>query len=292
MSDRASTTGSPAIDHCVLPVASLAIARERYEALGFAVAPDAQHPFGTGNACIFLADGTYLEPLAICDTASYESALAEKNSFILRDRNYRLARGEEGFSGIALKTEDAQADHERFTRAGISAGARVEFARPLKGADGSVGEARFRLAFSAPASAGGFCFTCQRMHRSAMGAGSLSEHSNGVVGLHSVTVKVRDMHEALGYFRKLQGLPAGGSETNSVMRFQNCLVYLEQDAALPADEQIRFDTMTFASTDMDKLRHILTRSNVFWHDRDGAVHVPPAPGQGATFIFQENHHEA
>lgn len=292
MSHKASTTSSLAIDHCVLPVASLAIARERYEALGFMVAPDARHPFGTGNACIFLADGTYLEPLAICDTASYETALAEKNSFILRDCNFRQARGDEGFSALALKTEDADADHERFARSGISAGSRVEFARPLKGADGSVDEARFRLAFSAPASAGGFCFTCQRLHSSVMGAGALSEHSNAVEGLHSVTVKVKDMPEALGYFRKLEGRPSAGPEKDTALRFRNCRVRLEQDAALPADEQMRFDALTFTSTDIDKLRHILMRSNVVWQDKDGALHVPPAPGQGATFIFQENHHEA
>jgi hypothetical protein len=29
------------------------------------VAADARHPFGTENACVFFADGTYLEPLAL-----------------------------------------------------------------------------------------------------------------------------------------------------------------------------------------------------------------------------------
>ena len=53
-----------AIDHLVLPTDSLGVARARLSALGFTVAPDAQHPFGTGNCCVYLQDGTYLEPLA------------------------------------------------------------------------------------------------------------------------------------------------------------------------------------------------------------------------------------
>ena len=48
-----------ALDHLVLPVRSLEAARADYERLGFLVAPDARHPFGTSNACVFLADGFY-----------------------------------------------------------------------------------------------------------------------------------------------------------------------------------------------------------------------------------------
>eukprot|EP01133_Synstelium_polycarpum_P029511 gene29511-36177_t len=39
------------VDHLVLPVVELDTARQRLEALGFTVAPSAQHPFGTENAC-------------------------------------------------------------------------------------------------------------------------------------------------------------------------------------------------------------------------------------------------
>ena len=52
------------IDHLVLPVGSLAVARSRFENLGFQVQPDRQHPFGTQNCCIMFSNRTYLEPLA------------------------------------------------------------------------------------------------------------------------------------------------------------------------------------------------------------------------------------
>ena len=49
-----------ALDHLVLPTTSLAVARDRLTTLGFTVAPDGVHPFGTVNCCIYLADGTFL----------------------------------------------------------------------------------------------------------------------------------------------------------------------------------------------------------------------------------------
>ncbi|RUT98898.1 VOC family protein, partial [Mesorhizobium sp. USDA-HM6] len=48
------------LDHLVLPTRSLEIARQRLSSLGFVVAPTGLHPFGTENACVFFADGTYL----------------------------------------------------------------------------------------------------------------------------------------------------------------------------------------------------------------------------------------
>ena len=59
--------GARRIDHCVLPVADLAGARDRLTRLGFTVAPEGRHPFGTHNACVYFADDTFLEPLAVGD---------------------------------------------------------------------------------------------------------------------------------------------------------------------------------------------------------------------------------
>jgi len=50
------------LDHLVLPVANIDVARKRYGQLGFTIGADAKHPFGTENCCIFFEDGTFLEP--------------------------------------------------------------------------------------------------------------------------------------------------------------------------------------------------------------------------------------
>ena len=44
------------LDHLVLPVIDIDVARSRYQSLGFTVAPDGRHPFGTENCCVFFED--------------------------------------------------------------------------------------------------------------------------------------------------------------------------------------------------------------------------------------------
>ncbi|TIV47301.1 MAG: VOC family protein, partial [Mesorhizobium sp.] len=115
-------TSTHPLDHLVLPTGSLGVARQRLSSLGFVVAPTGVHPFGTENACVFLADGTYLEPLAISDEQTAVRAIGEGNVFVARDRLYRNKLGDEGFSAIVFGTADADADHARYVEAGVSAG--------------------------------------------------------------------------------------------------------------------------------------------------------------------------
>ena len=115
--DGAVTCAS--IDHLVLPFQTLAAARERFERLGFLVAPDAVHPFGTGNACVFFADGRYLEPLAVADRAGLQARSADEGHlFVARDAAARAeawtAAGD--FRGSPSAPADALADRERFWR--------------------------------------------------------------------------------------------------------------------------------------------------------------------------------
>lgn len=108
------------VDHLVLPVVDLDTARQRLEALGFTVAPSAQHPFGTENACVFFSDNTYLEPLAIAQRETCETEARNGNVFVARDQAYRFRNGQDGFSALVMGTQDAGADHKEFVRSGIS----------------------------------------------------------------------------------------------------------------------------------------------------------------------------
>ncbi len=78
------------LDHLVLPTVDIALARERLGKLGFTVAPDARHPFGTQNACVFLADKTYLEPLGVASAEQCEKSIMDGNVFVARDQAYRF----------------------------------------------------------------------------------------------------------------------------------------------------------------------------------------------------------
>lgn len=91
-------TSSPhPLDHLVLPTVNIALARERLGKLGFTVAPDARHPFGTENACVFFSDKTYLEPLGVASQEQCEASIADGNVFVARDQAYRFRVGDDGF---------------------------------------------------------------------------------------------------------------------------------------------------------------------------------------------------
>ena len=75
------------IDHLVLPVSDLGVARDRLTALGFTVAKDARHPFGTENCCVFLSDGSYLEPLGIANREECEASYGKEKCAERSDGN-------------------------------------------------------------------------------------------------------------------------------------------------------------------------------------------------------------
>ncbi|HWT31341.1 MAG TPA: VOC family protein, partial [Propylenella sp.] len=70
------------------------LARSRLTSLGFNVAPDARHPFGTGNALVFFADRSFLEPITIVDRGAADMAAAEGFFFVRRIKRYTERQGE------------------------------------------------------------------------------------------------------------------------------------------------------------------------------------------------------
>lgn len=176
-----------ALDHLVLPVRSLEAARADYERLGFLVAPEARHPFGTSNACVFLADGTYLEPLAVYSREMALEAERAGNVFVARDQAFRFRVGEAGLSAIGMKSANAAEDDADYRRQGLSGGPMLSFARKVKQKDGSETEAAFHLAFAADLrSPDFFAFNCERVNAAPFPPAP--DHANGVTGLKAVVL--------------------------------------------------------------------------------------------------------
>src|SRR6478736_983530 len=179
---------------------SIASARERLGKLGFTVAADALHPFGTENACVFLADQTYLEPLGVADHERTVASAAEGNVFTARDLAFRFRQGEEGFSAIAFGTADAAADDKRFRANAISAGRLLEFSRPVRMPDETQSVAGFRLAFAADLRAPDFlAFCCERTNPLPSDRSALERHANGTIGMAEVTLSTRDPKAFAGF---------------------------------------------------------------------------------------------
>lgn len=286
------------LDHLVLPVTDIELARERLGRLGFAVAPEGRHPFGTENACVFFADKTYLEPLGIANAKKCEESAREGNAFVGRDQAFRFRCGNDGFSAVAFSTEDADADHSAFMKARQSGGDMLEFSRPVEMPDGSRSTSVFKLAFAADLTAPDFfLLACQRVNGLPADRDALERHENGVTGIREVVLSAPEP-EAFGAFVQLATSGAKVERTTfglaiatpnariSLLSSEGMEAYF--DVVQPtADKGLRGSAIVFRTKDIAVTEALLTANGITYTRIGNRVLVKPVPGQGAIFAFEE-----
>ncbi|MFE0015845.1 VOC family protein [Mesorhizobium sp. NPDC059054] len=284
------------LDHIVLPTATLESAEARLTALGFTVAPRGVHPFGTENCCVYLADGTFLEPLAVGDAEVAAQAIMAGNVFVARDHTYREDHGAEGFSAIVFGTEDADTDHRAYVEAGISAGEKLDFSRPFTDRSGKSDTVSFRLAFaSGRDTPDAFVFTCQRINAPNVDRAALQVHANGAIAIRCIAAVSDDPAGQHALLAKA----AGGSHVSALPNGR--LVLPNADVAVMRPEELeaefgiaaggrtalRFVAVIFSVADRSATERLLVSAGIMHHLRNGRLVVPPASDQGAAFIFED-----
>ena len=290
-------TPSRPLDHVVLPVVRLSTARARLTALGFTVAPDGAHPFGTANCCVYLSDGTFLEPLAVADGKATAASVEAGNVFTARDADYRRLHGENGFSALVLGSDDAERDHGLFRKAGVSAGPMLEFSRPFVDAGGKADIASFRLAFAADKHAPGvFFFSCQRLNVPAVDRSALQQHANGALAISEVLLAAETPKSHAGLLAELTGSEVRVLDDGSLAAAAGSSRIVISTPAVLEDAfgihggmgaTLHATGVVFATDDLIRLQSLLHASSVEFRRHKGRVIVLPAPGQGAAFIFEE-----
>ncbi|RCS24321.1 VOC family protein [Phyllobacterium salinisoli] len=286
------------VDHLVLPAASLDVARGRLHRLGFTVAPTGEHPFGTVNVCAYLADGTFLEALAIGQRETCEQAAITGNVFVARDQAYRFRQGDEGFSALVMGTENAKGDHAAFVEAGVSAGNILDFSRPFVTPDGKHDKAAFRLAFAADLRAPDvFFFTCERVNVPAVDRSALQRHENGALAIRDVILSETNPTD----FQYLMQEIVNEREVNAHsfgmdIRAANANIAVLTPAGLEAflgakapplgERGLRLQGIVFAVRDLAYVERLLSGNGVAFEKRGARIVVQPAAGQGAIFAFE------
>lgn len=286
-------TSARLLDHLVMPTASLGVARERLTALGFTVAPDGVHPFGTANCCVYFSDGTFIEPLVVADREEADRAIRLGNVFVARDRQFRELAGDEGLSALVLRADDALADHRRFEHDGISAGPVLDFSRPFVDRSGKSDIASFRLAFAAEEpSDETFFFTCQRVHAPAVDRSALQRHPNGATRFDRIVLSSSAPVEHVPFLTDLLGSePVADADDAIFFRLGEVeLAVLGQEAEEgdAGEAQLRVRALKFRCGDVDGLAAALTKAGIDHDIADGRCIVPPAAGQGVFFIFESD----
>lgn len=282
------TNNQRPLDHLVLPTVDLQVARQRLTALGFTVAPEGVHPFGTVNCCVYFSDGTFMEPLAVGDGHAADLAVAEGNVFVARDRSFRDAHGNEGLSAVVFGTDDADADHAEFVAAGVSAGPRLDFSRPFVDASGRADVASFRLAFAVePENArDAFFFSCERVNAPKVDRSALEAHANGVRRICAVEANAGDVHAAGAFVATIARSAAAEAEGGLRVAVANAAIDVRpQPDAI--GRGLALTAVVFAVEDLAAARSLFVQNGIE-HDLIGQrLVIPSAPGQGAAFIFEE-----
>jgi hypothetical protein len=286
-----------AIDHVVLPVESLDAARVRLGFLGFNVAPDGLHPFGTENACIYFADGTFLEPLAVAQREDCEATARKGNVFTARDQAWRFRNGENGFSALAMATDDARRDHKAFRKAGFSAGKKLTFSRKFTDAKGKKGKAAFLLAFAGDLrTPDAFFFTCEKISSPKVDRGTLEKHDNGVTGILQVVMSeqnptdfqyllqevVNNRNDEAHSFG-LEITTANGSV--DVMTPEGLDVHFGVKRT-NRQRGLRFEGLILSVHSIEALEQFFGEHGIAYREMHGRIIVDAAPGQGLFLAFQ------
>jgi len=286
------------LDHLVLPTVNIASARERLGRLGFTVAPDARHPFGTENACVFFADKTYLEPLGVASPEQCERSVEDGNVFVARDQAYRFRVGEDGFSGVVFGTDNAIADDKRFNAATISAGRMLDFSRPMKMPDGTETTAGFRLAFAADLRAPDFlAFCCQRINPLPVDRGVLERHDNGVIGIARVAISTNKPAAFRAFFEEIVGETEISEHSFGLtIKAANADIDLLTPEGMEAfydlrvgteDPGLRARAILFKTRDLSVTSSHLAANGVTYTRKNNRILARLAPGPGALFAFEE-----
>jgi Glyoxalase-like domain len=290
-----SMTSPRAFDHFVVPVPTLAQARARLSALGFTVAPDARHPFGTENCCVFFTDGTFIEPLAIGDAALVDAATSNGNVFTGNDRRFRDSDAPMGIAQLVIQTDDAEGDDGDYRAERISGGPLLNFGRTFTKPDGTSGEVAFRLAFAAAPGLSdiGF-FACEVVKAAPGGRGALTSHANGALATVALLAVANDplaMDDFLSFFLEAEsdaGTEVAYQSANGALRilrpeFYELIIGLKP----PVAHWPRMPALILGVETLDSLRAQLGANGVGFDERPGWIIVPPVPEFPLVLIFQE-----
>ena len=280
------------LDHVVLPVPSLKIARERYEALGFCVAPDARHSFGSENACVFFENGTFVEPLAVGHRETVEEAIRQGNPFLRRDMGFRFRNGDDGFTFVVFGDPDPKKERKRIKRAGWPTGKLVTVRRP-----GVKVRVALGIDERSPDCA---AFLCERPDGPPSFPAELINHPNGALGICRV-VLCEQLPEDFQYYLQIMsgqrelrshsfGMDIALPNANvTVLNKAGLKAYYGAEAA--AERGLKAVAFEVRVPSIGDVKAILKQRDIASREVGERLIVDPALGQGAMIAFVEGHSE-
>ncbi len=178
------------IDHIVIAVASLERAIETWRGLGFSVIEGGKHPYGSYNALIGFADGSYIELLGF-----YAESPAHPWWDLLHQRGG-------GLIDFCMATDDIGGDHRAFRAQGVECSDLIEGARARP--DGY--EVRWINCKVDGDWQGLIPFIIEDVTPRAERLPRETEHANGVTGIGSISFATDDVPRYAGVMSAVTGV--------------------------------------------------------------------------------------
>jgi hypothetical protein len=270
------------IDHIVLAVRDLEVARQSFAAFGFTTTPPARHPFGTGNSLIQLGSSfiellAVVEPEKLVPMADGQFSFGAFNDSFLRDR--------EGMSMLVLSSDDARADNDGWNARGLATYAPVDFSRQATLADGRQVTVAFTIAFAIdPTMPATPFFVCQQHYPENFWQPAYQEHANGGRDIAAITMTVPTPARHADFFGAM--VPdATVAADGDALRVQLARGRIDLQPAADAAATPAFSATTVAVDDLDATARVLSVAGVpFEHAPDSLI-ISPADCFGMTLVF-------
>ena len=280
------------IDHLVIAVRDLEVARATYQRLGFTLTPVARHPFGTANSLAQFGS-SFLELLAVADARAIPEPTLTQFSFAAFNRDYLRRR--EGLSMLALKSTDPAADRAAFARHGLPVYEPFRFERKARGPDGVARTVAFSLTFTGDPrfhGAAGF-FTCQHHFPENFWQPEYQRHANGAVKIAAAVMVTRDpadFHEFLTHFtgrHDMKSTSLGvtfelGEASIEILSAVGFRAFFGEDAG---PDPRRFTAFRIAVADLAAAQKLLAANDVPFATVAGALVIPASFAHGAALAF-------
>jgi Glyoxalase-like domain len=273
------------IDHALIGVRDLELARMAWTRLGFALSPRGRHiGWGTANYCVMF-EHDYIELLGIVDPSQFSNDL---DKFLAK---------REGAMGLAFGTGDGRAAAAELGRRGLHPSEPRDLARQLELPEGTV-LPRFKLVFLPPAETPGLsAFVVEHLTPELLRRPPWLEHPNGAVGLKRVGIVVEDTRPLVEPYRHLFGETALNStdQVLSVHLGRHTLIFADFDdfSAMHPDAELDPElpapyvaAMTILSGDLERTKdHLASWQIAHVEAPDGSILLPPDQANGAVLEF-------
>lgn len=179
-------SGFLGIDHPLILVRDLDAAIARFTALGFTMAPQSRHPWGT-STCIAIMERSLIELVSIYDEALLDELPAGDFRFGRFVQKHLSER--EGISLTALNSESAADAAAVVTGRGVECQGTIDFGRDVKRPDGTLDRTSTTLKILASNDLPRLSnFICQQHRPDLIYVPKWSSHANGARSYSQVTV--------------------------------------------------------------------------------------------------------